>query len=419
MSRMQTPHHQASPNMITTINPNSSLPIPPDTQTAIETPIPPSDEEDGLIAFVDKDSWEISGNQLIRHHHRPRLNRFFPTDCSDVPVNPADLGIQRITSGTYRDGTPFSQEDVWKNNPAAHCSQPEVWTGRTIFQINSSTPEIINHVTSQPGNLNVTTFEVILTAEDLQQCANKNYKQQEVFLASTAKKQRAEVKMHQLTPEEKEQFRKAKIKEVESWLSTDTVRRITRSAIPESQLLRTRWVLTWKAIDAIEQKELGVSKKAKARLVILGFEDPFIDTLERDSPTLGRDSRMLALQVISSHRWSVRSFDIRTAFLRGSRQDGRILGVEPPEEMRQLMGLEDHEACTLLKSAYGLINAPLLWYMELKSALLNLGFIMSPLDPCTFVLPKSKSSCKTPDAIFWQPYPRDSRRPCGRRSGRW
>lgn len=48
----------------------------------------------------------------------------------------------------------------------------------------------------------------------------------------------------------------------EKWDSTNTVRKITRNAIPEAQLLRARWVLTWKTIDAIEQQELGVSKKA-------------------------------------------------------------------------------------------------------------------------------------------------------------
>ena len=75
---------------------------------------------------------------------------------------------------------------------------------------------------------------------------------------------------------------------------------------------------------------------------------------------------MLALQLISSHRWPVRSFDIRTAFLRGSRQDG--------EEMRQLMGLEDHEACELLQTAYGLINAPLLWYSPFQPGFCDVTF---------------------------------------------
>ena len=369
---------------------NGNPTVTPSLTQAINTPVPDSD--DGLIVTMEIDQWEIQGDLLIRHHKRPRLNRFFPTDCSDMPVSPQDISQHRSTEGRYRDGTSFYQTDIWKDNPAAHCSQPDVWTGKTIFQLTNSPTEAINMISQHDVLHNVTSFEILLTTEDLKQCAQKNYKQQEVFLASTAKKQRAEVKMHQLTPQEKELFKKAKIKEIESWLATDTVRKITRSAIPEDQLLRTRWVLTWKSIDAIEQQELGMTKKPKARLVILGFEDPFIDTLERDSPTLGRDSRMLALQVIASHQWQVRSFDIRTAFLRGSRQDGRVLGIEPPDEMRELMGLENQHVCELLKGAYGLINAPLLWYLELKAALLSLNFVMSPFDPCTFVLPKQPST---------------------------
>eukprot|EP00435_Cladocopium_sp_Y103_P001047 s2611_g1.t1 len=393
-----TPHHDTHNPSLNNDNPmtNSLNFIPPPIAPAVNTPVP-ADDDDGLFVAAESDRWEVCGNQLIRHHRRLRLNRFFPTDCSDIPVDLNIIESHRTTEGQYRDGSKLCQNDVWRENPAAHCSQPDAWIGRTIFQLKSERPEVVNTVTQHEHVCHVTSFEVLLTTEDLQQCFNKNYKQQEAFLASTAKKQRSEVKMHQLTKEEQEMFRKAKLKEVESWLSTDTVRKITRSAIPEAQLLRTRWVLTWKSIDAIEQQELGVTKKPKARLVILGFEDPFIDTLERDSPTLGRDSRMLALQVISSHQWPVRSFDIRTAFLRGSRQDGRILGIEPPEEMRQLMGLEDHHACELLKGAYGLINAPLLWYMELKSALLSLNFVMSPFDPCTFVLPKRKSQCRHGD----------------------
>ena len=60
--------------------------------------------------------------------------------------------------------------------------------------------------------------------------------------------------------------------------------------------------------------------------------------------------------------------------------------------MKEKMKLREHEVCELLKSAYGLINAPILWYQELKGTLLSLGFQMSPLDPCVFVLPKQSRS---------------------------
>lgn len=100
---------------------------------------------------------------------------------------------------------------------------------------------------------------------------------------------------------------------------------------------------------------------------------------------------MLLLQLIASQKWTLKSIDISTAFLRGSKQDSRILGVEPPVEMRRRLGLKEEEACELLKGAYGLVNAPLLWYIELRNALLDLGFQVSPLDPCLFILPKEKT----------------------------
>ena len=84
-------------------------------------------------------------------------------------------------------------------------------------------------------------------------------------------------------------------------------------------------------------------------------------------------------------------------FLRGSKQDSRILGIEPPIEMRRSLGLREDEACELLKGAYGLVNAPLLWYIELRNALIALGFQVSPLDPCLFVLPKDNTKKNTED----------------------
>ena len=362
------------------------------TPDATQVPLPQTDTEDELVTCdVSVDHWKIEGDKVIRIHNQPRLSKFFPDDRCPVPVE--DLQPCRTIQGLYRTNEQFTVEDHWQEQVQAHLMMPEIWTGRTVFFLkpecqkpNNNKEKISCMITEeQPMCF---TAEILLTCEDVQKCLGKTYSQQEAFLASAAKRQKIEVKTKDLSKEDQEKFLKAKEKEIDQWISTDTVRRILRNRIPENQLLRTRWVLTWKSLDPVEQKELGCTKKAKARLVILGYEDPLIDTLPRDSPTLGKDSRMLALQCIASHRWSCRSFDIRTAFLRGSRQDSRILGVEPPVEMRRRMKLADDETCELLKGAYGLINAPLLWYVELKTSLLNLGFIVSPLDPCLFILPK-------------------------------
>lgn len=95
---------------------------------------------------------------------------------------------------------------------------------------------------------------------------------------------------------------------------------------------------------------------------------------------------MLLLQLIASCSWDLRSFDIKAAFLQGKPQDDRIIGLEPCSELRQALALKEGEICRLVKSAYGLIDAPFLWYQALSSELVELGFEISPFDPCLFIL---------------------------------
>lgn len=87
----------------------------------------------------------------------------------------------------------------------------------------------------------------------------------------------------------------------------------------------------------------------------------------------------------ASRKWTIGSFDIKTAFLRGQ-QGSRILGLEPPIEMRQRLKMQPGEALQLLKGAYGRVDAPYLWLQELKAALESLQFKAAPFDPGTFVL---------------------------------
>ena len=225
------------------------------------------------------------------------------------------------------------------------------------------------------------------------------------LLATQSKKQRSEVRLSSLSPEEMKEFDLAKHKEVQNWLQTGTIARILKNQIPEEQILRCRWILTWKPLDAVDQesvlKETGKRKthKAKARLVVLGYLDPKIDEIPRDSPTLSRPSRMLLLQMISSMGWSLQSFDIKAAFLQGKPQSDRIIGIHPVPEISKAMKLGPNEVCYLQKGAYGLIDAPFQWYMALHAELTALRFIQSPFDPCLYVL--------------WSEHPQEQDKPIG------
>ena len=112
----------------------------------------------------------------------------------------------------------------------------------------------------------------------------------------------------------------------------------------------------------------------------------------RDAPTLTREGRHNVLQTIASHQWLLSSFDIKTAFLRGQADSNNPLAMEPPPELRKKLSLSDEQVCSLVGSAYGRVDAPLLFYKELSSQLKKLGFEVHPLEPCVFLLVSHKGS---------------------------
>eukprot|EP00435_Cladocopium_sp_Y103_P029044 s3886_g7.t1 len=244
-------------------------------------------------------------------------------------------------------------------------------------------------------------FDVQLPTSLSQEQLNEN--ESWALLATTAKKQRTEVKLTELTAKERAEFEKAKTAEVANWIHTGTINKILRNQIPSDQILRCRWILTWKPIDTVGENVSNVqakqhektnklppahnpTHKPKARLVVLGYLDPQIENIPRDSPTLSKTARMMTLQAIASHGWDARSFDIKAAFLQGQPQSDRVMAIEPVPELRKALQMTPEEVAKLNKGAYGLIDAPYLWYCALVSELLTLGFEVCPFDPCLFLL---------------------------------
>ena len=245
-------------------------------------------------------------------------------------------------------------------------------------------------------------FEVDINQHDVECWRREKDSHEMAFLVSAAKKQRSEVQLSTLSAADQELFRQAKDKEIDSWIQTETVARILRHQIPMENVMRCRWILTWKEVDEENTKNLHQHQhpkfKPKARLVVLGYTDPNLADIPRDSPTMTKLSRMLILQLAASQSWNIESFDVKTAFLRGSEQGKRLLGLEPTIELRQRLKLKQDEILQLLKGAYGRVDAPYLWFMELRKALLELNFVQAPFDPCVFILPNIHSGA--PEGII-------------------
>ena len=121
--------------------------------------------------------------------------------------------------------------------------------------------------------------------------------------------------------------------------------------------MRARWVLTWKS-----------SGKAKARLCVLGFQDPDLTDVPRDSPTLSTASEAFIMQWIASEKYRLISSDIKTAFLSGD-EDVRNIFIAPPDDVRKMLNVDHDTVLRLRKAVYGLVNAPKKWWDKLKKSL--------------------------------------------------
>ena len=200
------------------------------------------------------------------------------------------------------------------------------------------------------------------------------------LLATVNRKQKVEVQWNSLNASERSLFQKAKEKEIQAWVNHKTVCRLAKGTLTDDQIMRCRWILTWKAPSP------GTSEqRAKARLVVRGFEDPQLSSIAADAPTLTKDGKQLVLQQVASRGWKLVNFDIATAFLKGA-GDGRQLGIHPPEELQQAIGMQPGEQCGLIGGAYGRADALLLWYRTIRETLEDLGFVVAPFDGCVFSL---------------------------------
>eukprot|EP00439_Symbiodinium_sp_Y106_P054612 s3577_g7.t1 len=224
-------------------------------------------------------------------------------------------------------------------------------------------------------------LEIPLKAKDVKRWAKEVAPEHLTLLASVGKRARAEVHVKDLTRAEQLLFDEAKAKELQCWIQTSAIKSILRRHLNPEQILKSRWILTWKNPEPGETQ-----RRAKARLVVLGYQDPKLTEVVRDAPTLSKEGRALVLQTIASSRVELSSFDIKTAFLRGKADEQNPLAMEPPKELRKELGMSDDEVCQLLGNAYGRVDAPLLFYKELSKQLRELGFIQHPLEPCVFLL---------------------------------
>lgn len=149
---------------------------------------------------------------------------------------------------------------------------------------------------------------------------------------------------------------------------------------------RARWVLVWKKSSDPDDR----NKTPKARLVLVGWQDPELGHIATDSPTLKKESKNVMLSICAAGNWKIWGADIKTAFLSRDPSD-RQLYFRPPAEIQKWMELDKEDLCRLEKIAYGLVEAPRAWFIRLSRELKAQGLDVSQLDRCLFTLRNAKN----------------------------
>ena len=158
----------------------------------------------------------------------------------------------------------------------------------------------------------------------------------------------------------------AKQNEIENWVKMEAIDIVDDK---NQKVISTRWVVT-------EKEFPDGTTKPKARLVIRGFEEE--EEVQADAPTTAKTTLRTVLAIVANKNWSIKSIDIKAAFLQG-RPIERDIYVVPPVEAK-LTG----KLWRLRKTAYGLIDAARNWYLSVKETLVKLNCKQSHLDKAVF-----------------------------------
>lgn len=127
----------------------------------------------------------------------------------------------------------------------------------------------------------------------------------------------------------------------------------------------------------------GSSRRCKSHLVAKGYNQQYgRDYTDTFNPVIKATTIRLILDIVVSRNWPIQQLDVNNAFLQGT--------LDEEDYMEQPPGFIDHDhpdyVCRLRRAIYGLKQAPRVWYLELKTFLLSLGFKNSLADTSMFVL---------------------------------
>ena len=173
------------------------------------------------------------------------------------------------------------------------------------------------------------------------------------------------------------EWQKAMIAEVKGILKQKTWVPISRTSMPKGKIILP-------GIWAFKLKRLpdGSPLKFKARYCVRGDKQiAGVDYFETYAPVVQWSTIRLVLTMVLSHGWVTRQVDYTNAFTQADLQEE--VYIESPKGFER----KDKKdmVLKLLKSLYGLRQAPKSFFDKLSSGLCERGFVQSELDKCLFM----------------------------------
>ena len=220
----------------------------------------------------------------------------------------------------------------------------------------------------------VSVFHVTIAMPETRKEAKDFSRSADAWVAAKLKKG-SELKWNEIPKDRIQDFQQAKMKEINNWLREKAVK-LASEKVPSERVVRMRWIYTIKSDNT-----------AKARIVIIGYEDPDLGQLPTTSPTMSRRTRGLFLTTCAHRGWCTVKGDVRAAFLQGLESEKeREIFARPVRELSKQLGGGPNDYVQILKACYGLANAPAQWHSSVSTTLKECHFEQLETEPCCWRL---------------------------------
>ena len=211
----------------------------------------------------------------------------------------------------------------------------------------------------------------------------KALKDLQAYFVGAMKRKAVEISERTLTDAERQEFQSAKAVEVNNFIAAKAFEALPAGMrVNRSEAVNMRWLLVWKV------KEDG-TRKAKARAVLQGYQDPKYEERATYSPTTTRQTRQLQLQIAASKGFQTKKGDVTGAFLQSRAYPDDLLCVPCPE-ICTAMGLAPGSITKVRRACYGLVDAPLEGYRSICSFFQKLNLRRCWSDPCCWILERDE-----------------------------